>query len=134
MVGRRSFPFGFRPIFRCELLVSGRVSQYLLEISCFLKTNLQLFQSIFLLGCLIITTKVMQDGVVKQFHHTHHKLRIILMQKKKSLYTSCTFSLRETHMSVFFSKDICGAGPRPMWAQNLRLGDAKNGVCCRIDS
>ena len=24
MVGRRSFPFGARPIFRCELLVSGR--------------------------------------------------------------------------------------------------------------
>ena len=29
VVGRRSFPFGFRPIFRGELLVSGRVIQYL---------------------------------------------------------------------------------------------------------
>ena len=26
MVGIRSFPFGFRPIFRGELLVSGRVT------------------------------------------------------------------------------------------------------------
>ena len=39
------------PIFRCELSVSGRVSQ--LSVSCFLKTNLQLFQSIFLLGYLL---------------------------------------------------------------------------------
>ena len=29
MVGRRSFPFGFRPIFRCELLASGRLFPYI---------------------------------------------------------------------------------------------------------
>ena len=32
MIGRRSFPFGARPIFRCELLVSGRV--YLQAVFC----------------------------------------------------------------------------------------------------
>ena len=31
MIGRRSFPFGARPIFRGELLVSGRVSTYLVR-------------------------------------------------------------------------------------------------------
>ena len=30
-LGRRSFPFGFRPIFREELLVSGRVRSYNLQ-------------------------------------------------------------------------------------------------------
>ena len=29
MIGQRSFPFGFRPIFRCELLVLGRVGDFL---------------------------------------------------------------------------------------------------------
>ena len=29
MVGRRLFPFGARPLFRCELLVSGRANEYL---------------------------------------------------------------------------------------------------------
>ena len=28
MVGIQAFPIGFRPIFRCELLVSGRVVDY----------------------------------------------------------------------------------------------------------
>ena len=103
MVGRRSFPFGFRPIFRCELLVSGRVSQYLLEISCFLKTNLQLFQSIFLLGCLIITTKVMQDGVVKQFHHTHHKTQNNPHAKKKvTIHFLYLFFTGNPHVFFFF--------------------------------
>ena len=35
MIGRRSFPFGARPIFRCELLVSGRV--YLQAVFCISK-------------------------------------------------------------------------------------------------
>ena len=29
MIGKRSFPFGFRPIFSCELLVLGRVGDFL---------------------------------------------------------------------------------------------------------
>ena len=98
MVGRRSFPFGMA-YFQVRT-VSFR--EGITTVSFMFLENQPTTVSVNLFAGIPITTS-------QTFHHTHHKLRIVVIQKKKSLHFLYLFGNGKPTCFCFFFRRISKA-------------------------